>query len=304
MPAPNPLLSRPLSDANEATLRAFTRSLRAAGKSDRTVQSYDEAARLLVGFLGLDLDAITRQDVERFLIDQLETRSATSAAVRFRSLQQVFGWMVREDYIAASPMDGLKAPKPTTKPVPVIPDDGLKALVRACQGRDTLDRRDEAILRLLIDTGVRVSELTGLQVEDVDMRQDVITVHGKGDKVRILPFGARTGAALERYLRLRARHTMASSPMLWVGSRGKPLTPSGVTQMLERRSSQAGIARVHPHQFRHSAASFAMDNGVGDDAVMRLMGWTSRDMLNRYGSAVADERARKAHRALAPGDRI
>jgi integrase len=86
------------------------------------------------------------------------------------------------------------------------------------------------------------------------------------------------------------KHKLAKLPELWLGGQG--VTPSGVTQMLERRAAIAGISHLNPHMFRHAAASWAMANGMGEDAVMRLFGWRTRTMLNRYGAAVADERAR------------
>lgn len=129
-------------------------------------------------------------------------------------------------------------------------------------------------------------------------------MRGKGDKMRRVPFGAKTGQALERYLRLRRRHPLAGRPEMWVGNRGLPLTASGVTQLLERRCAQAGIERIHPHALRHTAASYAAGEGMGDSDMMRTFGWSAREMLNRYGSAAADERARRAQRRLSPGDRI
>ena len=238
------------------------------------------------------------------MVDQLERTSAASAAVRFRSLQALWKWAVAEEYAEVDPMAGLRSPKPGEKPIPVLGDDALKGLLEACAGRGVYERRDTAIVRLFLDTGMRVSELTGLAVADVDMRDDTVRLHGKGDRIRVLPFGARTGQALERYLRARQAHSLAGSPALWVGSRGKPLTASGVTQMLERRAEESGVGHVHPHMFRHTAAHYAAAQGMGDSDLMRLMGWTSRDMVVRYGSSAADERARAAHRRMAPGDRV
>ena len=145
------------------------------------------------------------------MIYLITTNSPTTASVRFKSLQQFYGWLVSEEWIDRNPMAGLRAPKPTEKPVPVLSDDDLRALIAACQGKEFADRRDEAMVRLFIDTGMRVAEMCGIKLTDLDMRADHVTVHGKGDRLRILPFGAKTGTSLERYLRLRARHKLAQA---------------------------------------------------------------------------------------------
>lgn len=117
-------------------------------------------------------------------------------------------------------------------------------------------------------------------------------------------FGAKTGQTITRYLRVRREHRAAHRPELWLGSRGHAMTGSGVAQMLERRCAQAGIARIHPHQLRHTAASRWLSAGGGEGDAMRLFGWRSREMLQRYGASQADERARDAARRMRLGDRL
>ena len=292
----------------EILIPSWERSLRAGNKAPRTIRSYGDSARSFEVFsrekLGVaTADRVTRETVETFIEDQLSRFKPTTAAVRYRSLQQFFKWLMEEGEITANPMARMKPPIVPDVPVPVVSDTDLKKLLKACDGKTYEDRRDTAIIRVFIDTGFRLAEITSLLVEDLDLSDGLLVVMGKGRRPRTVPYGAKTGQALDRYMRLRVRHTQAKALSLWLGPKGG-MTDSGISQILKRRCVQAGIDVVHPHQLRHTAAHVWMAEGGSESDAMRLFGWKSRQMLDRYGASAADERAQAAHKRLALGDRI
>jgi integrase len=177
------------------------------------------------------------------------------------------------------------------------------ALIAAATGKTFEDRRDEAIIRLFLDSGIRRGEMAALQVANIDLDLEVAIILGKGRRLRSAPFGRKTTTALDRYKRARKSHSDAALPDLWLGRRGA-LTANGIAQMLRRRGADAGVEGLHPHQFRHTMAHRWLSAGGTEGDPQRLADWASPQMLRRYGASAADQRAREAHKRLGLGDSL
>jgi site-specific recombinase XerD len=280
----------------------FERSLRARRRAPKTIIAYTDAAHRFAAWLAIEglptaVDAVERRHVEAWIIDQIDRHSPSTAAGRYRYLQQFWRWVVEEGERAESPMAGMSPPTIPERPVPVYERDELRALLRVTEGKEFEDRRDHALLRLFIATGVRLGEMAGMTLDALARDEQAVLVIGKGDRGRWVPYTDKCATALDRYLRERRRHPHAGLATLWIGSRGA-LTSSGITQVLRRRAKQAGLSGVRPHRFRHDTAHRALDAGMAEGDLQELMGWRSPQMLARYGASARAERARRAYRRI------
>jgi site-specific recombinase XerD len=287
---------------------SFRRDLRAEGRAERTAVIYLQSIRYFGQWLEAQgrpatLDELTRSAIRAWLAGLADRYEPGTVRTRYKGLRRFCRWLLAEREIDVDPMAGMDVPTAVDKPVPILNDADLAALLKACQGKTLVDRRDEAIIRFLLDTGCRVSEVCGITLEDLDLDHEMATVTGKGRKTRPVYFGARTARALDRYLRERRSHRYAHSPALFLSQRG-PLSSDGVRDLLTRRAGLAGVKGLNPHRFRHTFAHDFLLAGGQERDLKRLAGWSSDVMLERYGSSAADVRAREALKRMRRGDRV
>jgi integrase/recombinase XerD len=288
-----------------ADIGSFALHLAAEGKAPSTIRNYTEAVRWFAGEHLLrercktSWEQVDTDDVRRWMAHLLGSYSDVYANGQYRGLQQFFKWLAAEDDIP-DPMGRLRGPKVTEKMVPVFTSVELSQLAKACRGNTFADRRDAAVIAVFRATGVRLSELAGIcyvpddpSRTDLDLEGRQIRIRGKGGRGRIVKISWEAARAVDRYLRVRAKHAQAYRPQLWLGinSRG-PLTAAGVYQIVARRGQQCGVA-VYPHRFRHHFSHTWLERGGAEGDLMELNGWSSPQMLARYGASARASRARR-----------
>lgn len=296
-------------------LASFVRAMRAGNVSQNTILAYGGAVRQFGRWL-LDHDhpttvaKIEPRHVEDWINSILETSKPATAHNRWRGLQRFFNWYAEVDEAFVSPMRKLHPPRLPKLMPRVLDMDELRAVIGTASGSSFEDKRDNALIRVLFDTGARRHEIAQLRYSptdpddrDVDLRRGLVTVLGKGGKNNRIAITNKTMVALEDYLRARKRHDHADDPWLWLGKRGR-LTDSGIAQAIRDRGLRAGIPNLHAHDFRHAATHHELAGGMNEADVMSKRGWDSPAMLRRYASTTANQRAIEASRRLALGDKL
>jgi site-specific recombinase XerD len=296
-----------------AEIGSFRLHLAAEGKAPKTIGLYTEAvawfaaARLLDQAGKTGWEQADRRDVREWMNWLLGRYSGAYASNQYRALQQFFKWLSAEEDLP-DPMAGLHPPKVAGKLVPVFTATELARLQDACAGRGFAERRDAAIIAVLTASGIRLSELASIRYDpdeprhsDLNLWQREITVRGKGGRPRIVKISYDATRAVDRYLRARARHPQAWQPWLWLGTGNRaPLTASGIYQAIARRGRQCGV-QVWPHRFRHHFSHTWLDRGGPEGDLMELNGWSSPQMLARYGASARSARARRTYDRIMTG---
>jgi len=289
-------------------ITSFRLELRSGGSSPKTIKGYLEAAIKLARWLR-DEGVIDWADADKtvmktymawFMNDGRKANgdpySMGYANNQFRALQQFWRWYADEND-TVNPMTGMRPPRPDEKVVPIVDIDKLRELIMQAEKRkDFESRRDTALLRFFCCTGCRLSEVAGLQLADINLETNSALVLGKGRKERIVKFDWKCAKALDRYINgARPTHKLHGRPELWLGVKNRdPLTSTGIAQIIVRRGRNVGLD-LNPHQLRHTFTHLWLDKGGAEGDLMELNGWTSPQMLRRYGASARGARAQRAY---------
>lgn len=282
----------------EAAYRSFILAERAAGKSPRTLGIHNEGVMLLDQ--RRPVAAITSDDVRTILANPRWANS--TRLIRFKSLRAFFEHCIRERFIATSPMDGFQAPRGANARMPAaLTEDEVRALMNVCPVWTWIGRRDRAILAVLTSMPARLSEITGMLVNDIDWTRLSVDLRGKGGvKYQAILF-PDCATAIDKYLNMRPFDV----PELWVNQRGEPLRNHALQQLLKRIKTRAGINKpLNVHSFRHRFGMKTVEWGLATDEAMHLLGhrsdaatkiyrqWNSRDMALEKVRRIADYQRR------------
>jgi site-specific recombinase XerD len=292
-------------------LASWIRSLEAANRSPKTLRIYHLSMMQLGKYCVYrkyphSVTEMTREIIEEFMIFTANTNhSAYTCDSYYDGCKRFYNWMMSEGEIDAHPMAKIKSPKVPETDREVLSMEHIQAMLKVCQGNGFNERRDTAIIMVLIDTGLRRKELQSITLAHLDLRDKVIHIPpetSKGGQVRNVPIGIKTTAALDRYIRKRASHKHAELPQLWIGRNGA-LGYVGIAAMITKRAKEADVPHTFPHLFRHTFAHMWLSDDGNEGDLKAIGGWRS-DVMERYGRKLKGDRARNAHKLHSPGDKL
>lgn len=276
-------------DSNQLLIR-FISTKRLEGRSERTLNYYEKTIMAMIDEVNKNVRAITTDDLRYYLTLYQKTHNVSKTSVDNirRNLSSFFNWLEEENYILKSPVRRIHKIKSVIPVKETYSDDEMERLRDACT-----EIRDLALIDMLASTGMRIGELVRLNREDVDFNERECVVFGKGDKERIVYFDARTKLHLQEYLNTRKDNDKA----LFVGLR-KPyrrVTINGIELRIRQIGREVGIKKCHPHKFRRTMATVAIDKGMPLEQLQKLLGHEKIDTTLHY-AMVKQSNVKNAHR--------
>lgn len=276
--------------SNEEFLEMFLTAKKIEGCSERTIKYYRMTTNHLLGYLKEPIRKVTTETMRQYLVDYQKINNCGKTTVDNirRNISSFFSWLEEEDYILKSPMRRIHKIKTKKTVKNIISDEEIERL------RDSCDNiRDTAMVDLLYSTGIRVGELVRLNREDINFSERECVVFGKGDKERRVYFDAKAKIHLEEYLQSRTD----TNPALFV-TLDQPydrLKISGVEIRLRQLGRKLKIEKIHPHKFRRTMATRAIDKGMPIEQVQKILGHSQIDTTMRY-AIVNQNNVKASHR--------
>ena len=276
--------------SNEEYLKLFLDAKKIEGCSLRTLQYYEVTVRHFLSKLDIPIRKMTTDDIRSYLVSYQQINNCSKVTVDNvrRNISSFFSWLEEEDYVLKSPMRRIHKIKTKKVVKETITDEGIEQLRDHCT-----QIRDIAIIDLLYSTGIRVGELVNLNIEDVDFEQRECVVFGKGDKERRVYFDAKAKIHLKEYLETRTDE----NPALFVtlDAPFDRLKISGVEIRLRELGRSVGLHKIHPHKFRRTMATRAIDRGMPIEQVQKILGHSQIDTTMQY-AIVNQENVKNSHR--------
>lgn len=262
---------------NSEYLKLFLDAKRIEGCSERTLQYYKVTVEQMLKRISTPIRKMTTDEIRTYLVEYQQRGGCSKVTIDNirRNISSFFSWLEEEDYILKSPMRRIHKIKTKTVVKEVISDENMEKMRDACD-----EMRDLAIIDMLYSTGIRVGELVRLNIEDVNMEQRECVVFGKGDKERRVYFDAKAKIHLMEYLASRTDN----NPALFVSldGRHKRLEISGVEIRLRQLGRKLSLDRIHPHKFRRTMATRAIDKGMPIEQVQKILGHSQIDTTMQY----------------------
>ena len=275
---------------NEQLLNAFLAAKKVEGCSEKTLGYYSATLCKMLNAIDKGITDISTNDVRQYLSEFKEARGSSKVTIDNirRIFSSFFSWLEEEDYIAKNPVRRIHRGRADSLVKEIISDESMEVLRDSCT-----EMRDLAMIDMLASTGMRVGELVRMNITDIDYQERQCVVFGKGNKERTVYFNARTKIHLSNYLQSRTD----GNPALFV-SLSKPfnrLSISGVEKRLRLLGDRINIAKVHPHKFRRTLATTAIDRGMPIEQVQKLLGHVKIDTTLHY-AMVGQNNVKNSHR--------
>lgn len=275
--------------SNDEFLKMFLSAKRIEGCSERTIKYYQTTVKHLLSQTETNVRRISTEEIREYLSNYQKRNNCSNATVDNvrRNISSFFSWLEEEDYILKSPMKRIHKIKTKTVVKSVISDEGIEKLRDNCK-----EKRDLAIIDLLYSTGIRVGELVNLNIEDIDLEGRECVVYGKGDKERRVYFDAKAKVHLKEYIENRNDNNAAL--FVTLDASFDRLKISGVEIRLRKLGRELNLERIHPHKFRRSMATRAIDKGMPIEQVQKILGHSQIDTTMQY-AMVNQNNVKSAH---------